>query len=186
MLNKLHENFNFKFHGSFDVSEIEEHLSKYSDEWFENDLRQKMFAVHKETSSVFLYDHDAAWSLGQQYKVSVNNAQKEMLSLIEGIVSSLELIHDGKVGKCLFIKLPSRKSVGEHTDKLDYLGAVRRHHIPIITNDNVAFIVNNEIKNMKVGECWEINNSYMHSVENNGDEDRVHLMIDIMPNKFIK
>jgi hypothetical protein len=31
---------------------------------------------------------------------------------------------------------------------------------------------------MKAGELWEINNHQLHSVENNGEEDRIHLIID--------
>ncbi len=186
MLNKLNEDFNFKFHGTFDVSKIASHLNKYSEEWFQDESRQKMFPVHKETSSVFIYDHSALWKEGEEYQLSVNNSQKEMIDLVSEIVTKLELIHDGKVGKCLFIKLPSKKNVGEHTDKLEYLGAARRHHIPIVTNDRVSFFVNGEKKQMRVGECWEINNSHVHSVENNGDSDRIHLMVDILPNKFIK
>jgi hypothetical protein len=32
---------------------------------------------------------------------------------------------------------------------------------------------------MKEGEIWEVNNDKKkHSVHNNGDEDRVHLLID--------
>ena len=186
LLNKLHENFNFRFHGNFDVSKIADHLSKYSDEWFVNNSRQNMSPVHKETNSVFVYDHEAVWSVGEKYNLMVNHSQAEMISLLSNIVETLELIHNGKVGKCLFIKLPAHKNVGKHTDKLDYLGVVRRHHIPIVTNENVLFFVNDEVKNMQVGECWEINNSHFHSVENNGDTERIHLLIDIMPNEFIK
>ena len=39
---------------------------------------------------------------------------------------------------------------------------------------------------MQEGQCWEINNAKNHSVENNGTTDRIHLLIDIMPNEFIK
>jgi hypothetical protein len=35
---------------------------------------------------------------------------------------------------------------------------------------------------MKEGEIWEINNNEKeHSVENNGNEDRIHLLIDFLP-----
>ena len=36
---------------------------------------------------------------------------------------------------------------------------------------------------MRVGEFWEINNGRKHSVDNRGSEDRVHLIIDWMPNQ---
>ncbi len=35
---------------------------------------------------------------------------------------------------------------------------------------------------MREGEFWEINNSLDHSVENQGDADRIHLIVDWMPN----
>jgi len=186
MISKVDEPFNYKFHGNFDVSKIADHLSTYSDEWFANGQRQVIHEVHKETNSVFVYDHDAGWSVGDPYNVKVNNDQSDMIELLAPIVSKLESLHEGKVGKCIFIKLPAHKNVGEHTDKRDYLGAVRRHHVAITTNENVLFFVNKESKNMKVGDCWEINNSQLHSVENNGDTERIHLLIDILPNKFVK
>jgi hypothetical protein len=186
LYNKLNEDFNFKFHGAFDVSKIAEHLSKYSSEWFVNDSRQTKSPVHKETNSIFIYEHAIAWSPGDSYDLKVNDSQSVMIGLLSEIIEKLELVHNGTVGKCLFIKLPAHKNVEKHKDNMDYLGVVRRHHIAIETNPNVLFFVNDESKNMQVGECWEINNSRVHGVENNGETDRVHLLIDIMPNRFIK
>ena len=186
MINKKDEPFNYKFHGNFDVSKILDHIYTYSDEWFENVERQSIYEVHKETNTIFLYDHDNNWSLGDNYDLKINHNQSYMINLIYPIINNLEKIHKGKVGKCVFIKLPPSKKVKEHKDSKDYLGSVRRHHIAITTNDNVLFFVNGERKNMKVGECWEINNNKFHSVENNGDTERIHLMVDILPNEFIK
>lgn len=186
MIDKRNEPFNYKFHGHFDISSIANHLETYSSEWFINQSRQNMGPVHKETTSVFLYDHPAMWSIKEPFKPTINYNQKEMHELIAPIINVLEQKHEGKVGKCLFIKLPAGKSILPHTDKLDYLGVVRRHHIAITTNDQVFFSVDNELKNMKIGECWEINNSKEHAVNNNGKTDRIHLLVDIMPNRFIK
>lgn len=186
MIDKRNEPFNYKFHGHFDVSKIKERLNAYSAEWFINSSRQDTYGVHKETNSVFLYDHPAIWSVLEPFTPTESNHDPIMKQLLASIIKELETVHDGKVGKCLFIKLPAEKSVGAHTDKMDYLGAVRRHHIAIQTNDDVLFFVNGESKNMKVGDCWEINNSLEHAVANNGKTDRIHLLVDIMPNRFIK
>ena len=52
-------------------------------------------------------------------------------------------------------------------------------HIPIITNEKVFFQVGDEIKIFKEGEIWKINNTgKSHSVVNNSNEDRVHLIVD--------
>lgn len=186
MIDKRSENFNYRFHGNFDISQISKHLDTYSNEWFLNNSRQQTSVVHKETTSVFIYDHAAIWSIKEKFNPIKNNSQPQMEKLLQPIIDHLEKIHNGKVGKCLFIKLPAGKNVLEHSDQMDYLGAVRRHHLAIQTNENVLFFVNNESKNMQVGDCWEINNSLKHSVINNGNTDRIHLLIDIMPNEFIK
>ena len=81
----------------------------------------------------------------------------------------------------LLIKLKAKKNISIHFDSGDYLMSCRRNHIPIITSDNVFFGVGNEKIVMQAGECWEINNSRPHFVENNSEIDRVHLLIDIMP-----
>lgn len=61
----------------------------------------------------------------------------------------------------------------------------RRIHIPVITNPEVYFTVNNEKINMIESQGYEINNTLPHSVENNSALDRVHIIIDIMPNNML-
>lgn len=180
-INKSNEEFNYKMHGSFDVSGIATYLESYSDKW----LRRARDGFSK-TTSFFIYDHPVIWSIQENFKPKVIDNNKEMQDLLNPIITYLEGIHDGKVAKCLFVKLPAGENVELHVDKMNYLGVVRRHHIAIQTNDQVLFFVNNEEKNMKVGDCWEINNSKEHAVQNLGQTDRIHLMIDIMPNQFIK
>lgn len=179
-INKSEENFNYKFHGQFDVSEISKCLNSYSDKW----LRRARDGF-SETKSFFVYDHPIIWSVKEDFKPKIIDKNKEMQDLLKPLISHLEAIHDGKVGKCLFVKLPAGENVDAHVDKMNYLGVVRRHHVAIETNDQVLFFIDNEPKNMKVGECWEINNNRNHAVKNLGQTDRIHLLIDIMPNKFI-
>jgi hypothetical protein len=180
-INKSNEEFNYKMHGSFDVSGIAACLESYSDQW----LRRARDGFSK-TTSFFIYDHPIIWSIQENFKPKVIDNNKEMHDLLSPIITYLEGIHNGKVAKCLFVKLPAGENVEPHVDKMNYLGVVRRHHIAIQTNDQVLFFVNNEEKNMKVGDCWEVNNNKEHAVKNLGQTDRIHLMIDIMPNQFIK
>ena len=60
---------------------------------------------------------------------------------------------------------------------------VHRTHIPIITNPYVTFYVGNETKQMIEGEVWEINNAQYHSVNNEGLDWRLHLIVDYYPYK---
>jgi aspartyl/asparaginyl beta-hydroxylase (cupin superfamily) len=63
--------------------------------------------------------------------------------------------------------------------------AVRRCHIPLITNDDIKFTVGDHTMSLKQGECWEINNSKIHEVKNLSNYDRVHILIDIIPNEYL-
>jgi hypothetical protein len=53
-----------------------------------------------------------------------------------------------------------------------------RVHLPVVTNDEVRFVVGGETVNLREGQLFEINNRRMHSVHNDGAEDRVHLILD--------
>ncbi len=59
-------------------------------------------------------------------------------------------------------------------------------NIPITTNDNTHFILNGNKHEMQIGNCYYIDAHNPHSVVNEGDEDRVHLLIDCHINDWLK
>jgi len=61
-----------------------------------------------------------------------------------------------------------------------------RFHVPVITNPGVEFIVNNEKIKMAPGDLWCLDTSYVHSVRNDGDETRVHIIVECNINDEIK
>ena len=66
-----------------------------------------------------------------------------------------------------------------HKDyNLGYEDGCFRLHIPIVTNPKVKFILDDILLTMHQGECWYTNVNYTHSVSNEGDTDRIHLVID--------
>lgn len=184
-MTKEAEAFRFIFHGNVDTSAILEHLKTYNSEWLINTSRQTISPVHRHTNSVFVYDYSVDWEIGSGYRLETKTEDDVLKNLVSPIIKDLEKMHNGKVGKVVFIKLPPFKNVDKHKDFGGYLESVRRHHIPIITNDNVSFVIDGERKFMGVGEIWEVNNNKMHQVWNEGETDRVHLLIDILPNDII-
>lgn len=180
-MNKISQNFNFNRYSDYDVSLIKEHIDKFSNEWFIDTSRQSDYKNHKDTVSYFIYKTDLSWTVGQKFIVEKKSNDQALIDLVEPIIKDLEKLHDGVRGNVLLIKLKSHHNIPKHSDDGDYLVLSRRHHIPIITSEETWFGVGSEKINMGVGECWEINNTRFHSVENNSNIDRVHLLIDIMP-----
>lgn len=86
-----------------------------------------------------------------------------------------------------YLRLAPGSVIKPHKDyDLVFWDGFVRLHIPVVTNDEVIFIVNNERLVMQPGECWFADFSQTHSVENNGDTDRVHLVIDCLVNKWLR
>jgi hypothetical protein len=185
-MSKNLEDFNFNFINNFNVEKIANHLNNFDSEWFIHTERQNQNdKTHQYTQAYYINLVVGKWKTGS-YFLSQNVSKDQVLfDLTNPIIKFLEKYHNGKVGVVMYVKLIENKNILEHLDDGDYLNSVRRHHIPIKTNKNVLFYVNDEEKNMKLGDCWEINNNKLHKVVN-GEDERIHLIIDIMPSSKIK
>ena len=83
---------------------------------------------------------------------------KEIITLFECEKESIRLLN-----------LLPNSEIKEHTDhNLGYEDRSFRIHIPIMTNQDVHFYINNKEVTMAVGECWYGNFNLPHRVENNG------------------
>jgi len=186
---KENEYFNYKLLNSFDVDKIINHIKSFNDEWLisldrQNAIYNERRNPHLYTNTYVIQDHPLTWVYGS--KIESTTKDHHLMNMLSDIITKLEDEVVGKAARVLLIKLEANKDVTEHVDSGDYLSTVRRYHIPLITNENVFYTVNSETINMKKGECWEINNLKPHSVLNNSNEDRIHLLIDILPEYSFK
>lgn len=60
-----------------------------------------------------------------------------------------------------------------------------RIHIPITTNPGVTFLLNRKPVAMQPGEAWYLRLADPHAVTNDGETDRVHLVIDCKANAWL-
>ena len=83
------------------------------------------------------------------------------------------------------LQLAVGAEIKPHTDNcLGYEDGSFRLHIPIITNNQVEFILDGNRIIMNEGECWYIDANFVHSVANRGTKDRIHLVIDGLRNEW--
>lgn len=156
----------------------------------EQDLRhilEKKWVSHFNTDgykgswkSVALYSQD-----GDSSKITVaSNTDEVNLKETDIIEGCRYLKNVLSTFKCPFLsvrllKLAPNSYIKPHKDyNLGYEDGCFRLHIPILTNNNVDFILDNNYIKMKAGECWYTNVNYMHSVSNKGETSRIHLVID--------
>ena len=176
--------FNFNFVGLVDVVSLKNNVIQLSDKiWEEHQFRQKAAKTHQKTKTIeLMWDLDSLNSL-EKGRITKNFQLLDIPSFLKKIKNIYELkFGSGEFVRVLIVKLEKKSKIAPHVDSGIGLIMARRTHIPIITNTNVIFIVGGEEKNMKEGEIWEIDNQSVHSVENNSDIDRIHLIIDYLPN----
>ncbi len=168
---------NFKYIGKIKIKSFKDKINNFNDKlWDDFDFRQKTFKVHKETKTIpLIFDTDFRLSNPTylyQYEIF-----KDEFKIIN---SKLKKIYGkGFIIRAILVLLKSNSKIDKHIDTGKSLSICHRVHIPIITKKDVLFEIDNEIKNLKEGEMWEINNSEkIHSVINNSDINRVHLIVD--------
>ena len=86
-----------------------------------------------------------------------------------------------------FLRLAAGSTIREHRDyDLGYEEGQIRFHIPIITSADVVFFLDAQRIEMKEGECWYLDLSLPHWVENRGAVDRINLVIDCEANEWLR
>ena len=85
------------------------------------------------------------------------------------------------------LNLKAGAIIKEHRDAdLNYENNEARIHIPITTNPDVEFYLDNERMTVLPGECWYMNFNLPHRITNAGSTDRVHLVMDIILNDAVR
>jgi hypothetical protein len=168
----------YKVIGQYNVSSLLEKLNKFSGEDWKLIEEKKTLFAQEECDSIVLFnlpDH--------QNKVFNKLIVGKWLFLFNEEIKSVcdiisETYPNGEPKRIILNNLPAGKVIAEHPDRNYHLETCRRIHLPIITNKKVDFNVDREKIPMTVGVITEINNNILHSVQNNSDKDRIHLLID--------
>jgi hypothetical protein len=85
------------------------------------------------------------------------------------------------------LRLTPGSRLKEHTDP-DDIGrdGIVRIHVPVVTNDDVEFLLNGSRVVMDPGSAWYLRLSDRHSAINRGATDRVHMILDTVLNDWLR
>lgn len=170
-----------------DLSSIIQEINSFEEEWLRDTSRQDKLATHKDTKMFQLRFMSYHWELGQgntSYDINYFK-NKQSNESVNAIYEYLENLYDGKIIRGEIIQMNKHSGIKPHVDGGVMLQLGRRIHIPLITNPKVIFEVFGEKKYLEVGNWYEINNIIPHSVINDSEYDRVHFIVDLMPNKYL-
>jgi len=109
--------------------------------------------------------------------------------LLEKLPYTKEIVNSFKCEKesVRFMKLSAGANIKEHTDAgLSFSDGCVRIHIPIETDEKVKFFVNKNLIQMAGGKTYYIDASKPHSVVNESKKNRVHLVLDLKINDWLR
>lgn len=85
------------------------------------------------------------------------------------------------------LKLRPGAVIKPHRDvELSFEHGEARIHVPVFTNADVEFFVDERRVVMEPGSCWYINTNLTHRVANCGTTDRIHLVVDCGVDEWLR
>lgn len=180
------DNWGIKKYHKISINSIKSEVDNFIDEWFLDTTRQATYTTHEQTQMYQLRFFNYYWDTNNPgYYKDVNSFKKqESIKELQDIYDLLEKEYRGKVVRSELVNMFGNSRIRKHRDRTNMLFLCRRIHIPIKTNKDTIFMVNGEIESMAEGYIYEINNSKIHSVENKSNENRIHLIIDLLPDSI--
>ncbi|NQY67971.1 MAG: aspartyl/asparaginyl beta-hydroxylase domain-containing protein [Flavobacteriales bacterium] len=168
---KLDHEF-YKLPFTFDVEKLQEEVAQFTiEDWtdrgaksFEGNTAIQLVSTDGEMNDSFNGPMETTDSL-------------EKCPYIKQVIAQFDQV----VGRSRLMRVAPGKTVPPHRDSQYHWYKRSRLHIPIFTSDKVRFLCNDKEINMKAGETWLLNTWELHSVHNDSDEFRVHLVVDFSP-----
>lgn len=152
-------------------------------EWLADTDRQRSFACHRDTQTIpFVYGRNtnvltrtAAWS--DRWCHLLLPALEPLLRAQYG---------EGEIIRSCLVNLLPHGRVLEHKDDTEeILLHTHRVHLPIKTNPDVDFVIEDVVFKLEYGHVYEFSNQVFHYVSNRSAENRVHLIFDYMESHML-
>lgn len=147
------------------------------DEWLAEQLRQKSFDVHAKTHSIILLFVDGWPELRVTKHAGWTQYSRVALPVMQEIIQK-HYSPNGTVIRAVFAKLLAGMSIDEHFDDHPSFAIGHRIHVPLVTNEEVDFVIASQHFNLKEGVAYEVSNLDFHYVANPSFEDRIHMIFD--------
>lgn len=84
-----------------------------------------------------------------------------------------------RLGRVMINKIRPGGMIYPHCDTPAHCAYFSRFHYVVKSQPGVVFRCGDETPVMQTGDVWYFNNKLEHAVNNNSDDDRIHLIVDI-------
>jgi hypothetical protein len=152
--------------------------------WGEITLRQEYpGSAHHDTECIFLrgpvIEHGAPLAAVFDTLDSADYPALDKLPQTANLlVRTLGFLAAVDVGRVMVVNLFPGGVIDPHVDEGAYAEAFERFHLSLQSEEGNSFTVAGETVHMAPGELWWFNHRREHTVRNDSDRPRLHLIID--------
>ena len=169
--------------GAIDTTALREAiLSQEEAAWHEDEYRQQSYEVHDQTQSIVLVFTDGSnWPNIEVRKEPGWDRLADAAVPVMNEILGKHYSEGGRIIRAVVAKLLVGAEIKPHRDGHPSFHCGHRIHVPITTNPDVQFMIDDQPYHFKVGQAYELNNQKLHSVLNEGTEDRITFIFDYVP-----
>ncbi len=114
--------------------------------------------------------HESRWTSGAK-------AYPLACAFLIGIAEAL----DSELSRAKIVCLPAGRRVYSHIDRGEYYRLRNRYHFVLKSTHGSWLKAGDEEMRMREGQLWWFDNDQPHEAFNDGDEDRIHMIFDLLP-----
>ena len=173
-----------RIRAGIDPAPFLEEIASVDGAWDASTGRQDKIAVQREAMAIPLRGlrksairgrarrdvHESRWTTGSK-------AYPRARKFLSAVADSL----DSLPGRAKIVCLPAGRRVYPHIDRGAYYRLRHRYHFLLKSRHGSWMKAADEEVRMQEGELWWFDNDQMHEAFNDGDEDRIHMIFDLLP-----
>lgn len=158
-------------------------LSSVDAAWDLQTGRQEKVAVQREALAVPIRGLRKSCQYGRERR-DVQESRwtggSTQFPLIRHFLQSVAEDLDCDLGRAKLVALPAGRRVYPHIDRGRYYQLHDRYHLVLRSSLGSWLRAGDEEVRMQEGELWWFDNRQIHEAHNDGDEDRIHLIFDLL------
>jgi hypothetical protein len=175
-----------RLEAGIDVAPLLRELSDHPEVWTLDTRRQGSIDVQRETESAAICRHAEQLTFLEERQRSAVRYVGRPTRTARLLPKTLEFVQHlarqlhGIPGRAVVVRLKPRGRVYEHIDGGIYYELRHRYHLVLRSVAGSRLRSGNEEVRMQEGELWWFENRQPHAAANDSDEDRIHLIVDIL------
>ncbi len=158
-------------------------ISAVSEAWSSSTGRQDKIAVQREAKAIPLRGLRKS-AIGDRKRRDVHESRwtttSEPYTHARNFLKTFARSQGAELGRAKLVMLPAGRRVYPHIDRGDYYSVRDRYHLVLKSAAGSWLRAGDEEVTMREGELWWFDNKAVHEAWNHGDQDRLHMIFDML------